>query len=320
MGAVVLSVIATVVGIGIWSYATGLNDDLSRVDAFAQLVGDRPVDEVDGDLNILVVGSDSRSPDNPTDGGNARTDTIMMLHIPASHAKAYVVSLPRDLYVPVPKDANGNGGADAKINAAFAWGGVPLLIKTVETYTNVRIDHVVEIDFAGLREVVDALDGVEMNVEKTITSIHKPNRTFEQGVNQMDGAEALDYVRQRYQFEDGDFARMRHQQELIKAIMDKATSTGVMTDPATLNNFLKTVIKAVRVDENFNLLDMAIQFRNLRSSDMVFLTSPNKGTGESPSGESIVVSDDAKAADMYLKMRLDSMEEWVAAHPEAIKK
>ncbi|GLZ81347.1 transcriptional regulator [Actinorhabdospora filicis] len=320
VGAVALSVIATVIGIGLWSYANGLNDDLNRVDAFAQLVGDRPVDEVDGDLNILVVGSDSRSPDNPTDGGNARTDTIMLMHIPASHDKAYIVSIPRDLYVSVPKDANGNGGEDAKINASFAWGGVPLLIQTVENYTNVRIDHVVEIDFSGLKEVVDALGGVEMNVEQTIDSIHKPYRTFEKGVNKMNGEEALDYVRQRYQFSDGDFARMRHQQQLIKAIMDKATSMGVMTDPSTLNGFLKTVIKAVRVDENFNLLDVAIQFRNLRSADLVFLTSPNQGTGESPTGESIVVSDDGAAAEMYAKMRLDSMAEWVTAHPEAVKK
>ncbi|MEV0651315.1 LCP family protein [Phytomonospora sp. NPDC050363] len=319
VGGVVLSLIATAVGIGVWSYANGLNDDMSRVDAFAALVGDRPVDEVDGDLNVLVVGSDSRDPDNPTGGGNARTDTIMMMHIPSDHSKAYVVSIPRDLYVSIPTDAQGNGGADAKINAAFAWGGVPLLISTVENYTNVRIDHFVEIDFAGLKDVVDALGGVDMKVEETIESIHKPFRTFEKGMNHFSGAEALDYVRQRYQFADGDFARMRNQQKLIKAIMNQATSAGVMTDPSKLNAFLQTVIKAVTVDENFNLLDVAIQFRNLRSEDLVFLTSPNTGTGETETGESVVVSDDAKASEMYTKMRLDSLAEWVTANPDAVK-
>lgn len=316
---VVLSLAAAAAGIGIWSYANGLNDDMSRVDAFAALVGDRPVDEVDGDMNVLVVGSDSRDPDNPTGGGDARTDTIMMMHIPSDHSKAYIISIPRDLYVSVPTDAEGNGGQDAKINAAFAWGGVPLLISTVENYTNVRIDHFVEIDFAGLKDVVDALGGVDMKVDQTIESIHKPYRTFEKGMNHMNGAEALDYVRQRYQLPKGDFDRMKNQQKLIKAIMGQATSAGVMTDPGKMDAFLQTVIKAVTVDENFNLLDVAIQFRGLRSENLVFLTSPNTGTGDSPSGESIVVSDDAKASEMYSKLRLDSMAEWVAANPDAVK-
>ncbi|GIG64158.1 transcriptional regulator [Phytomonospora endophytica] len=315
----VLSLAAAAAGIGIYSYANGLNDDMSRVDAFAALVGDRPVDEVDGDMNVLVVGSDSRDPDNPTGGGNARTDTIMMLHIPSDHSKAYIVSIPRDLYVSVPTDAQGNGGEDAKINAAFAWGGVPLLISTVENYTNVRIDHFVEIDFAGLKDVVDALGGVDMKVDDTIESIHKPYRTFEKGMNHFNGAEALDYVRQRYQLPKGDFDRMKNQQKLIKAIMNQATSAGVMTDPGKLDAFLQTVIKAVTVDENFSLLDVAIQFRGLGAENLVFLTSPNTGTGQSPSGESIVVSDDALAGDLYMKMRLDSMADWVAANPDAVK-
>ena len=320
VGGLALSVLALAAGIGVWTYTNGLNDDMNRTDPFAALVGDRPLDEVDGDMNVLIVGSDSRDPSNPTGGGNARTDTIMLMHVPEDHKKAYIVSLPRDLYVSVPKDANGNGGEDAKINAAFAWGGSPLLIQTVEKYTNVKIDHFIEIDFSGLEQVVDALGGVDMNVDETIKSIHKPFRTFTEGPNHFNGAEALDYVRQRYQYNDGDFRRMKHQQELIKAIMDQATSAGVMTDPGKLDSFLKTVTQTVTVDQEFNLLDVAIQFRSLRSSNLVFLTSPNSGTGQSPSGESIVVSDDNAAHEMYSKMRLDEMEEWVAANPDKVKK
>ena len=94
----------------------------------------------------------------------------------------------------------------AKINAAYAWGGTPLMVQTVETFTGVHLDHVLLIDFAGFAQVVNALGGVDLKIEKTITSIHPPHRTFRKGTQHLSGAEALDYVRQRYQFADGDFS------------------------------------------------------------------------------------------------------------------
>ena len=133
------------------------------------------------------------------------------------------------------------------------------------------------IDFGGFKEVTDALGGVDLKVERTITSIHKPYRTFTKGTNHMNGAEALDWIRQRKQFPDGDFARMRHQQEFLKALMDKAASTGTLTNPKKLNEFLKSVTAAVTVDQDFSLTDMALQFRNLRGENLTFLTSPQLG-------------------------------------------
>ena len=119
----------------------------------------------------------------------------------------------------VPESPDGqNGDTKAKINAAYAWGGLPLMVQTVEEYTGVRMDHVALIDFAGFKEVTDALGGVDMNVEQTITSIHTPYRTFKTGRTTSTATEALDYVRQRNQFADGDFARMRHQQQFLKAL------------------------------------------------------------------------------------------------------
>ena len=92
----------------------------------------------------------------------------------------------------------------------------------------------------------------------------------------MNGAQALDWIRQRKQFPDGDFARMRHQQEFLKALMDKAASTGTLTNPAKLNTFLKAVTEAVTVDKDFSLTDMALQFRNLRGENLTFLVSPQQ--------------------------------------------
>ncbi|HEY0699814.1 MAG TPA: LCP family protein, partial [Micromonospora sp.] len=198
----------------------------------------------------------------------------------------------------------------AKINAAFAFGGLPLAVRTVECFTDVRLDHVMAIDFAGFKEVTDALGGVDLKVEQSVTSIHKPFRKFTKGTMHMDGATALDWIRQRKQFPEGDFARMRHQQEFLRALLDKAASSGTLSNPAKLNAFLKSVTSAVTVDEGFSLVDMALQFRNLRGENLQFLTSPNEGSAD-VDGQSVVVSDREKALAMYRAMTKDEMAAWV---------
>ncbi|WP_326561783.1 LCP family protein [Micromonospora sp. NBC_01796] len=313
-GAAVL-VLALIAAGGTWIYVRGLDNDLARTDPFSALTGDRPK-SVNGALNILLVGSDSRDPDAPVDESSEwRADTIIVMHIPANHKEAYLVSIPRDLYVPIPDGAGaecGSGGR-GKINGAFAFGGLPLAVRTVECVTDVRINHVMAIDFGGFKEVTDALGGVDLTVERTVTSIHKPFRKFNKGVNHMNGTEALDWIRQRKQFPDGDFARMRHQQEFLKALLDKAASSGTLTNPAKLNGFLKSVTASVTVDEGFSLVDMAVEFRNLRGENLRFFTSPNVGS-DTIDGESVVVSDREKALAMYQAMAADKMAEWAQAN------
>ncbi|WFE37514.1 LCP family protein [Micromonospora sp. WMMD998] len=314
-GVVVLA-LALLGGVGGWLYARNLDGDLARTDPFSEITGGRPAKQVDGAFNILLVGSDSRDPDAPVDGaGKWRADTVIVMHIPADHKSAYLVSIPRDLYVPIPEkaDASCDSGSRNKINAAFAFGGLPLAVRTVECFTDVRIDHVMAIDFAGFKDVTDALGGVDLKVDRTIKSIHKPYRTFTKGVNHMDGAEALDWVRQRKQFPDGDFARMRHQQEFLKALLDKAASTGTLSNPKKLNDFLRALTAAVTVDQGFSLTDMAVQFRSLRGENLTFVTSPNLG-GQTIDGQSVVVSDREKALAMYQAIAGDRMADWVGAN------
>ncbi len=317
MAGVAVLVFALLAATGAWVYARGLDNDLARTNPFPPgEAQDRPVKTVDGALNILLVGTDSRDPDAPMDQrGEWRADTIMVMHIPSNHQEAYLVSIPRDLYVPIPEsaDADCDSGQRRKINAAFAFGGLPLAVRTVECFTDVRLDHVMAIDFGGFEEVTDALDGVDLTVEKTITSIHKPYRTFTEGVNHMDGAEALDWVRQRKQFARGDFDRMRHQQEFLQALMSKAASTGTLTNPIKLNDFLKAVTAAVTVDEDFSLIDITLQFRNLRGENLTFVTSPHNGS-QTINGESVVVSDREQALAMYQAISADKMADWVAAN------
>lgn len=304
---------ALIAGGAAWAFYNSINDEMDRTDAFAGIEEGRPAKTVEGALNILLLGSDSRDPDNKANPGEWRTDTLILVHIPSSHDKAYLVSLPRDLYVHVPQSQTNPklGNTKAKINAAFAWGGVPLTVQTVEGYTGVRIDHVVLIDFAGFKEVVDALGGIDMYIEQDIKSIHPPHRQFKKGDMHLDGAAALDYVRQRYQFAEGDFARMRHQQQFMRAVLDKAVSAGTLANLPKLRSFLTSTAKAVTVDQDFSLFDMALQFRNLRGSDLVFLVSPNVG-GKRVNGEDVVMPDATRATALYEALRNDKASDWAA--------
>jgi LCP family protein required for cell wall assembly len=308
--ALALAVIVGGVSFFVVQYAHHLDAQVSRTDPFSQITGARPDKVVSGAMNVLVLGSDSRDPDSTS---NSRTDTIILMHVQADHKHAYLISIPRDSYVYIPKSPTNpdEGDTNAKINSAYAWGGPTLAVETVEKLTNVRIDHVVLIDFSGFQRVTDALGGVDMYVDQTITSIHPPHRVFKKGMNHFTGAEALDYVRQRYQFGDGDITREKHQQQFMKAIMDKAVSTGTITNPSRLNDFLNSVTKAVTVDKDLPLVDTMVQFRNLHSSDLTFMTAPFSGFGDR-NGESVVLLDQQKDAVLFNSVVKDSVAQYVA--------
>ncbi len=192
-------------------YVRSVEKSIDKVDAFTEVPAQqRPEKVVAEAMNILLLGSDSRDPDN-TEG--SRSDTIIVLHLPADRSSAQLISIPRDTWVHVPASKDGrHGNRDAKINASFAWGGLPLMVQSVEEFTKVRIDHVVLIDFAGFQQIVDALGGIDVDVDQSFTSHHPPYRKFTKGAMHMDGTVALDFARQRKQLVDGDFGRIRHQQ------------------------------------------------------------------------------------------------------------
>ena len=292
-------------------YVRSVDGDVERIEAFEAVPEEaRPpkVEAAKDALNFLVLGSDSRDPEN---SGGSRSDTIIVLHLTKDRSSAQMVSIPRDTWVHVPQSKDGkHGNTDAKINAAFAWGGVPLMVQTVENYTKVRIDHVAMVDFGGFKEIVDALGGVEIDVEESFTSTHSLNansiREFHKGPQTMDGAAALDYARERFAFRDGDFARIRHQQQVIKAILNKASSGGILTNPGRLNAFLRATADAVAVDGTLDLFDMATELRHLRSDNLNFYTSPSKGTG-TIGDQSVVLPDQTKARALFDGVRRDDL-------------
>jgi LCP family protein required for cell wall assembly len=296
-------------------YLRSLESGISRVDAFNEVPEEsRPVKVAGDAMNILLLGSDSRDPQSES---GSRTDTIIIAHLTKDRSSAQLVSIPRDTWVHVPASKDGKrGNKDAKINASFAWGGIPLMVQTVESFTGVRIDHVALIDFAGFKDIVDALGGVTVTVEKGFTTAYSLSatgrRTFATGPQLMDGAAALDYARERHAFADGDFARVRHQQDVIKAILDKAASGGLLNNPAKLNSFVKASSDTVSVDQTLSLTDMAMNLRHLRSNNLTFMTSPTKGTGRIGT-ESVVLVNTDQAKLLYDAIRRDAVPEILSA-------
>ncbi|MFV2105007.1 LCP family protein [Micromonospora sp. LOL_015] len=292
-----------------WLYARSVESHVDKVEIFTALPeAQRPVKAVEQAKNFLIVGSDSRDPDT----SGSRTDTIILAHLPADRSGVQMISIPRDTWVQVP-DPDGGGRQD-KINSAYATGGTPLLVQTVEAFTGVRIDHVVLIDFAGFAEIIDAVGGIELAVDESFTSVHPPYRQFTAGLQQMDGDTALDYARQRKQFADGDFTRVRHQQEIIAAVLDQASGSGLLTSPGQLDDFLRATADAVTVDEGTSVFDTVWALRQLRSTDLTMLTSPSAGTGQQ-AGQSVVFPDEAAAADLYAAVRGDTVDDWLREHP-----
>jgi LCP family protein required for cell wall assembly len=302
------------IGVGLIAgglYLRSVEGKVDRVDAFTQVPeASRPQKDAAAgkSMNFLLLGSDTRDPDNL---GGSRSDTIIILHLNKDQTAAQLISIPRDTWVYIPKSANGqHGDTNSKINAAYAWGGIPLMVQTVENYTGVRLDHVALVDFAGFKEIIDALGGVDIYVDQAFTSRHSLNpdgiRHFNQGMQHMDGAMALDYSRERYAFANGDFTRIQHQQQMIKAVLDKAASGGLLTNPGRLNSFIHATTKAVQVDQTLSLINLASDLRNLRSNNLTFFTSPSKGTGK-VGDQSVVFADTTKAKQLFTAVRDDNV-------------
>jgi LCP family protein required for cell wall assembly len=253
----------------------------------------RPAPASTGAMNILLIGSDSRG--DPTAVGqtrtsNQRSDTMMLVHIDADRKDVYVMSIMRDLWVPIP------GKGTAKINAALAWGGTPLAIQTVEQLLGTHIDHVAIIDFQGLEGMTDALGGVDVDSPVGFTTVLKPHYTFVKGLNHLDGSQALSFARERYAFPTADYQRVANQQVLLQAIIHKLLSRATLTDPAAVTSFAGATGRYLSVDAQFDLptiIGLAASMRLSGASSIHAFTMPTAGTGTSPDGQSIVILDEA---------------------------
>jgi LCP family protein required for cell wall assembly len=286
----VLSVSVVLVSAFSWLALGQVSGSIKRIDVFGKL--DSRPEKTSKALNYLLVGSDTREGltkeqmkvlrvGSTKTAAGGRSDTMFLVHISKARDKAMIVSLPRDSLVTIPAHRSSDGTKDiaaakSKINAAFAWGGAPLLIETVELATNLRIDHYIEVNFAGFAKIVDALGGIEVCTKKDIDD-PKSHLVLAAGVHTLNGIESLKYVRTRGIDGLGDIGRMQRQQQFMSSVLKKATSTGVLLNPIKLVNFFNAAISTVKTDSGLNesdLLTLAKQLRNLSASKVRTLTVP----------------------------------------------
>ncbi len=274
----------------------------------------RPAGPAARDVTFLVGGLDTRAP-APTTGRGAksnltgRTDTLMLVHLIAGGRGAYVVSIPRDSWVPIP------GHGDGKINWAYVFGGPALAIRTVEQLTNVRISHFAIIDWDGFRAVTNALGGVTVQIPAT--TYDPANRvTWTAGTHHLNGAQALLYVRDRYGLASGDFSREARQQNYLRAMFRQLRSSGNLANVLKAGSILHALSQAVSVDStlgNGQMMSLALSLRGLNPGKMLFATTPYLGTGM-VDGQSIVRLNQAVGPGFWHAFEYDTLPAYMRAH------
>jgi LCP family protein required for cell wall assembly len=302
-----------------WAYEhyTGAVDRIPHVFPTDVPESEQPPPSKGGET-YLLVGIDARS-DLPTTGQDARaarwkrgaqrSDTMMLVHIPEDRSSAYVVSLPRDTWVTVP------GEGRAKLNAAFSWGGPPLLIDTVQRLTDVRIDHLAVIDWSGFKKLTDAVGGVDLDVPTTVP--RQGGGEWTAGPHHMNGDEALDYVRERHGLPRGDLDRTQRQQNFLRAVVSKTMTADNLSNPVRIKELLDSVTDTVSVDDRLSDGDMRgllWDMKGVRSSDMVFMNAPIAGF-DMIDKQSVVLLDEKSADPLWEAMRNDTMDRYVLDYP-----
>jgi len=302
---VIVLPIALIGGYVLWVGKT-FDDGVTRIgDAFPQAETRPPA--VEGATNILLIGSDSRSELGDVTSGTAtgqRSDTLMLVNLPADRSGITIVSLMRDLWVPIP------GHGMAKLNAAFSYGGVPLAVETVESLLGARIDHVMVVDFDGFGSLSTALGGVDVWSDKAFTSKNMPGYSFDKGYNLLEGSAALAFVRERYSFPDSDYQRVRNQQAFIRAILQGFTRASTLTDPLAMQRAIGTLSKYIAADEGLTagtVAQLGLGYSGLSNDTIHTLTLATAGTGSSPGGQSIVKVDESRLEVMRKALAADDL-------------
>jgi LCP family protein required for cell wall assembly len=281
-----------------------LDSRLNREKALVGYAG-RPADTPG--TNWLIVGSDSRAGlskqqrrDYATgSAAGRRTDSMMLMHTGAGGTT--LVSLPRDSYVPIP------GHGSNKLNAAFAFGGPQLLVRTVEQATGVHIDHYAEIGFGGFVGVVDAVGGVRLCIKQPMKD-RKAGLDLKKGCQTLNGGEALGFVRTRASA-GADLDRVARQRQFFGALISKATSPGVLLNPFSSIPMALHATDNFSVDEGDDLSDLVglmWSMKGVNSGGGVTTTVPVGGFGSSPAAGSYLIWDRTKAAELFGALKSDT--------------
>ncbi|MDK1475742.1 LCP family protein [Streptomyces sp. 549] len=312
VGAITLVLVLLVTTVGTYFWA----DSKMRREVDLSKVEERP--EGGKGTNYLIVGSDSREGltredqkrlrTGSTDG--KRTDSMMLLHV-GSNGNS-MISLPRDSWVTIPEFTGSSSGKripaqQQKLNAAFSIEGPELLVRTVEFNTGLKIDHYAEIGFGGFANLVDALGGVEMCFDKPVKDKNS-GADFAQGCHDLDGAQSLAFVRNRYNAEGGDLGRTKNQQKFLAALANESATPGTVLNPFKLYPTIGAGLDSLIVDEDmslFNLLSMFWAMKGLSGGDGVQMNMPVTGSFTAPGGQSALKWDMPRVTQLMNELKND---------------
>ncbi|MFD0271657.1 LCP family protein [Streptomyces sp. NPDC127106] len=305
-------------GTGWWLYRkldANITEDTSAASELERFEEYRPTAIAGGSRNILLIGSDSRSGSENArygrDGGTERSDTVILLHLPADRRSATAVSIPRDLMTDVPSCLRSDGSRTveqfAQFNWAFQWGGAACTIRTVEKLTGIRIDHHMVVDFGGFKKMVDAVGGVEVCLKQPMNDPEARLR-LPAGRQTLRGEQALGFVRARYSMGDGsDTERMERQQQFLGALVKKVQSNGVLLNPGRLYPLLDAATSSVTTDPGLaslrGLYELVRGVRNIPTDQVKFLTVPRRPYAGDPNRDELAQPD---AARLFQRLRADA--------------
>jgi LCP family protein required for cell wall assembly len=317
IGRIVAAVIAALVFLGIggaWGAQTIFDAKFVQVSALDENSADiQDAEAQKNDENFLMVGSDSRDGASQEEGvgdangiPGARSDTVMVAHIPADRSRVVVTSFPRDLEIDRPAcqawDPTSQKTTDEvvpemknqKLNTAFAVGGPQCTTKVIQQLTGLRINHFVGIDFNGFKEMVDAVHGVTVHNETPIDDSVLGKVLLQTGDVTISGDQALNFVRARHVKGDptSDYGRIKRQQAFIGALLKKVMSSDVVLNPAKLSDFITAFAKATFGDNLGvkQMMSLAQSMKGLDPAKVQFLTAPTTGMANSRGNEVLVES------------------------------
>jgi len=278
-------------------YVRSIGDKINAVSnsdpELAKLLQDGQVSPPGDPFYMVLMGSDARPGET-----KARSDSLMVARIDPKNKKIQIISIPRDSRVNIP------GYGIQKINAAAAWGGPTLVIKTVKELTGLPISHFINLNFNGFRDVVDAIGGVWIDVPQDIydtqaSAYGKSYATVKKGYQKLDGRHALTFVRTRHTLVDGDFGRMRNQQAFIKALASQALSLSNMFKASSIINAIASNLDTDMTPTQ--MADLVLQFKGMKSSEIDSANAP--GGAKYMDAISWVVLDQVKFDAMLGRMK-----------------
>jgi LCP family protein required for cell wall assembly len=306
-----------------WASVSNLQDNLNKTDVISAVPKDMPSD---GAIDILLVGSDSRTDANgdplplevlkllrTEESAGLNTDTIILIRVPEDGGNAHAVSIPRDTYVPIPgyredkintaygvskrlagEKLRAEGGTDEPaIDRQAAVAGQRVLVQTVEALTGAKIDHYAEINLYGFYLLTEAVGGVEVCLKRS-TKDSDSGADFRKGRQVVSGGDALAFVRQRKNLPRGDLDRIVRQQVFMAALANRMLGAGTLADPGKLSGLMDAAQKSVVLDDGWDVLGFARQLQGIAAGSVEFVTIPVLEVGaRNERGQSIITVDPA---------------------------